>query len=55
MHKKLIARTAKLSTETRKGHRGKGVAITYEHIPQDVDERNHGSIYAVINVLLLIL
>lgn len=50
MYKKLIARTAKLSTESRKGHRGKGVAITYEHIPQDVDERNHGSIYAVINV-----
>jgi hypothetical protein len=50
MPKKLIARTAKLLTESRRGHRDKGVAVTYEHIPRDVDERNHGSIYAVINV-----
>jgi hypothetical protein len=50
MPKKLIARTAKLLTESKRGHRGKGVAVTYEHIPRDVDERNHGSIYAVINV-----
>lgn len=50
MSKKLIARTAKLLTESKRGHRGKGVAITYEHIPHDLDERNHGSIYAVINI-----
>jgi hypothetical protein len=50
MRKKLIARTAKLLTESKRGHKGKGVAITYEHIPKDLDERNHGSIYAVINI-----
>ncbi len=50
MSKKLIARTAKLLTESKRGHKGKGVAITYEHMPRDLDERNHGSIYAVINV-----
>ncbi|MDD5692858.1 MAG: hypothetical protein PHU86_00005 [Patescibacteria group bacterium] len=50
MSKKLIVRTAKLLTESKRGSRSKGVAITYEHIPQDVEERNHGSIYAVINI-----
>ena len=49
MQNKLIARSAKLLTETKKGRR-KGVAITYEHIPKDLDERNHGSLYAVIHV-----
>jgi hypothetical protein len=49
MQKKLIARTAKLLTETKKGRR-KGVAVTYEHIPKDLEERNHGSLYAVIHV-----
>lgn len=49
MSKKLIARTAKLLTDTKKSRR-KGVAITYEHIPRDIDERNHGSIYAVIHI-----
>lgn len=50
MQKKLIARTAKLHSEPKKGRRFKGIAVTYEHIPQDLEERNHGSIYAVINV-----
>lgn len=50
MSKKFIARTAKLLTESKRGHGKKGVAITYEHIPRDIDERNHGSIYAVINI-----
>lgn len=50
MNKKLIARTAKLLSEAKKGRRFKGVAITYEHIPADLDERLHGSIYAIINV-----
>lgn len=48
--KKLIARTAKLQSETKKGRRFKGIALTYEYIPQDLEERNHGSLYAVINV-----
>lgn len=50
MRKKLIARTAKLLSESRKNRRHQGVAVAYEHIPKDIDERNHGAIYAVINV-----
>lgn len=50
MHKKLIARTAKLLSESKRSRRHQGIAIAYEHIPNDVDERNHGSIYAVVNV-----
>ncbi len=50
MQKKLIARTAKLSSETKKNRKAKGIAVSYEHIPKNLDERNHGSIYAVINV-----
>jgi hypothetical protein len=49
--KKLIARTAKLHSEPqKKSRRFKGIAITYEHIPTDLEERNHGSVYAVINI-----
>jgi len=50
MHKKLIARTAKLLSESKRSRRHQGIAIAYEHIPNDVDERNHGAIYAVVNV-----
>jgi len=50
MRKKLIARTAKLLSESKRGRRHQGIAVAYEHIPNDLDERNHGSIYAVINV-----
>jgi hypothetical protein len=50
MHKKLIARTAKLLSESKRSRRHQGIAIAYEHIPNDVDERNHGSIYALVNV-----
>ena len=50
MRKKLIARTAKLQTEPKKGRKNKGIAVTYEHSPLDLDERNHGTIYAVINI-----
>jgi len=50
MRKKLIARTAKLLSESRKNRRHQGVAVAYEHIPNDIDERKHGAIYAVINV-----
>ncbi len=50
MHKKLIARTAKLLSESKRSRRHQGIAIAYEHNPNDVDERNHGSIYALVNV-----
>jgi len=50
MQKKLIARTAKLHSESKKSRRHQGVAVAYEHIPKDIDERKHGAIYAVINV-----
>jgi hypothetical protein len=50
MRKKFIARTAKLLSEARKSKLHQGIAITYEHIPNDGEERNHGSIYALINV-----
>lgn len=50
MEKKLIARTAKLSSETKKARRAKGIAVSYEHISKDLEERSHGSIYAVINI-----
>lgn len=50
MHKKLIARTAKLLSEPKKGRRYQGIAISYEQVPEDLEERNHGSLYAVINI-----
>jgi len=50
MHKKLIARTAKLLSESKKNRRHQGIAVSYEHIPNDIDERNHGAIYAVVNI-----
>jgi len=50
MQKKLIARTAKLLSESRKNRRHQGVAVAYEHIPKDIDERKHGAIYAVVNI-----
>lgn len=50
MHRKLIARTAKLQSESKKSRRNQGIAVSYEHIPNDIDERNHGAIYAVVNI-----
>lgn len=50
MRRKLIARTAKLLSESKKSRRNQGIAVAYEHIPNDIDERNHGAIYAVINI-----
>jgi len=50
MRKKLIARTAKILSESKRGRKHQGIAVAYEHIPNDGDERNHGSIYALINV-----
>lgn len=50
MRRKLIARTAKLLSESKKSRRHQGIAVAYEHIPNDIDERNHGAIYAVVNI-----
>lgn len=50
MRRKLIARTAKLQSESKKSRRHQGIAVAYEHIPNDIDERNHGAIYAVVNI-----
>ena len=50
MRRKLIARTAKLLSESKKSRRHQGIAVSYEHIPNDIDERNHGAIYAVVNI-----
>jgi len=50
MRRKLIARTAKLLSEAKRSRRHQGIAVAYEHIPNDIDERNHGAIYAVVNI-----
>ncbi len=50
MQKKIIARTAKLLSESKRSRRHQGIATSYEHIPADIDERGHGSIYALVNV-----
>ncbi len=50
MRRKIIARTAKLLSEAKRSRRHQGIAVAYEHIPNDIDERNHGAIYAVVNI-----
>lgn len=50
MSKKLVSRTAKVLSETKKSKDKEAVAIAYEHIPRDPREQNHGSLYAVIEV-----
>lgn len=50
MGKKLVSRTAKVLSETKKSKDKEAVAIAYEHIPRDPEEQKHGSIYAVIEV-----
>lgn len=50
MRRKLIARTAKLLSESKKSRRNQGIAVAYEHIPNDTEERNHGAIYAIVNI-----
>lgn len=50
MGKKLVSRTAKVLSETKKSKDKEAVAIAYEHIPRDPQEQKHGSLYAVIEV-----
>lgn len=50
MGKKLVSRTAKVLSETKKTKDKEAVAIAYEHIPRNPAEQQHGSIYAVIEV-----
>src|SRR3972149_5060886 len=51
MKKKLVARTAKLLSENRKFKTDSGVSIAYEHQPKDPNERKHGIIFAVIEII----
>ena len=50
MGKKLVSRTAKVLSETKKSKDKEAVAIAYEHIPRDPHEQKHGSLYAVIEI-----
>ena len=50
MGKKLVTRTAKVLSETKKTKDKEAIAVAYEHIPREPDEIAHGSIYAVIEV-----
>lgn len=50
MGKKLVSKTAKVLSETRKSKDKEAVAIAYEHIPRNPEEQAHGSLYAVIEL-----
>lgn len=50
MSKKLVSRTAKVLSETKKSRDKEAIAIAYEHIPRSPEEQSHGSIYAVIEL-----
>lgn len=50
MGKKLVSRTAKVLSETKKSKDKEAVAIAYEHIPRDPNEQKHGSLYAVVEL-----
>lgn len=50
MGKKLVTRTAKVLSETKRSKDKEAVAIAYEHIPRNPEEQAHGSIYAVIEI-----
>ena len=50
MGKKLVTRTAKVLSETKKIKDKEAIAIAYEHIPREPGEIAHGSIYAVIEI-----
>ncbi|MDD3679224.1 MAG: hypothetical protein PHT36_03235, partial [Patescibacteria group bacterium] len=50
MGKKLVTRTAKVLSETKKTKDKEAIAVAYEHIPREPEEIAHGSIYAVIEV-----
>jgi len=48
--KKLVYRTAKLLSDARRSKIDAGVAISYEHQPSDLDEKKHGSLFAIIEI-----
>lgn len=50
MAHKLVSKTAKVLSETKKSKDKEAVAIAYEHIPRNPEEQNHGSLYAVIEL-----
>lgn len=50
MGKKLVSRTAKILSETKKSKDKEAVAVAYEHIPRDPNEQKHGSLYAVLEL-----
>lgn len=50
MGNKLVPRTAKVLSETKKIKDKEAVALAYEHIPRNPAEQLHGSIYAVIEL-----
>lgn len=50
MGKKLVSRTAKVLSETKKSKDKEAIAIAYEHIPRNPEEQRHGAIYAVIEI-----
>jgi hypothetical protein len=50
MGKRLVSKTAKVLSETKKSKDKEAVAISYEHIPRNPEEQSHGSLYAVIEI-----
>jgi hypothetical protein len=50
MGKKLVSKTAKVLSETKKSKEKMAVAIAYEHIPRNPEEQAHGSLYAVLEI-----
>lgn len=50
MGKKLVSKTAKVLSETKKSKDKEAVAIAYEHIPRSPEEQSHGSLYAVLSI-----
>src|SRR5664279_2164835 len=50
MGKKLVSKTAKVLSETKKSKEKEAVAIAYEHIPRNPEEQTHGSLYAVLEL-----
>ncbi len=50
MSKKLVLRTAKLSSQTQKVKSTNNICISYEHSPSDPEERRHGVLFAVIGL-----
>lgn len=50
MGNKLVTKTAKVLSETKKSKDKEAVAIAYEHIPRNPAEQNHGSLYGIIEL-----